>query len=230
MLQPRHLNRSIPRRWLRGLAVLAGVLVALKIAGQILIQIAPRTTPPALAFALHSRARLRLRDVAATLAPLDIRPGQRVLEVGAGTGTFTLPLAERVAPDGRIASIELQRAMLQWHVRRRGDAATDLVTLHQADAHALPFADDSFDRALMVAILPMVRDKQRALRELRRVLRPGGLLLVSEEWLEPEYVPLAVTRRWCERAGFEQVRGNRSAWFYTLVVRNPIQVTGGGPG
>lgn len=171
---------------------------------------------------LHSRARLRYRDIEATLAPLDLHPGQRVLEVGAGTGAFTLSLAERVAPAGRIASIERQRAMLRRQARRLGAAASGVIALHQADAHALPFADSSFDRALMVAVLPMLRDKQRALRELRRVLRPGGLLLVSEEWIEPEYVPLAVTRRWCERAGFEQVQVNRTAWFYTLVVRNPI--------
>lgn len=222
MSEPRQLHRSMPRGWLGALVALAGLLGVIKLAVQVFIQLWPRITPPAAAFMLDSRARLRYRNIDATLTPFDLHPGQRVLEVGAGTGAFTLALAERVAPAGRIASIELQRAMLWRQARRLGGMASGVIALHQADAQALPFADSSFDRALMVAVLPMLRDKQGALRELRRVLRPGGLLLVSEEWIEPEYVPLAVTRRWCERAGFEQIQATRSAWFYTLVVRNPI--------
>jgi ubiquinone/menaquinone biosynthesis C-methylase UbiE len=210
-------------RWLRALAVLAGMAVLLKIVVQILIQLSPRITPPAVAFILHSRIRLHLRDVKMTLAPLDLQPGQRVLEIGAGTGTFTIPLAERVAPHGMVASIELQRAMLLHQARRVGDAIPATIQLHQANALALPFAGGSFDRALMVAVLPMLSDKRRALREVQRVLRPGGLLMVSEELIEPEYVPLAVTRRWCRHAGFEHVLANRTVWFYSLVVRKPVE-------
>jgi ubiquinone/menaquinone biosynthesis C-methylase UbiE len=66
----------------------------------------------------------------------------------------------------------------------------------------------------------MLPDKQRALRELRRVLKPDGLLLVSEELIEPEYVPVGVTRRWCTQAGFQQVAVHRELFFYVLVFRN----------
>ncbi len=219
-----------PLRWARRLAGLAAIAGLVKIAVQVFIQVSPRITPPAAGFLLHSRARLRYRNVDATLAPLDLRPGQHVLEVGGGTGTWTLPLAERVAPHGRVASIELQRGMLLQQARRLEGAAGRPIHLHQANALDLPFADASFDRALMVAVLPMLPDKQRALREVRRVLRPGGLLAVSEELIEPEYVPLAVTERWCRRAGFEQFEAQRTFWFYTLVARNPPHAKPNEPG
>ncbi len=223
-------RRGRPLRWARKLAALAGLVCLVKIAVQVFIQLSPRITPPAAGFLLHSRARLRYRNVDATLAPLDLRPGQHVLEVGGGTGTWTLPLAERVAPHGRVASIELQRGMLLQQARRLEGAAGRPIHLHQANALDLPFADASFDRALMVAVLPMLPDKQRALREVRRVLRPGGLLAVSEELIEPEYVPLAVTERWCRRAGFEQFEAHRTFWFYTLVTRNPPHAKPNEPG
>jgi hypothetical protein len=52
------------------------------------------------------------------------------------------------------------------------------------------------------------------------VLKPDGLLLVSEELIEPEYVPVGVTRRWCTQAGFQQAAVHRELFFYVLVFRN----------
>ena len=195
-------------------------MALIKLAVQIYLQLRPHITPPAVGFILHSALRLRYRNVERTLAPVQLGNRLRVLEIGGGTGTFSIPLAKATAPDGSVDSIELQRGMIRQQQRRvRASGATNL-RLYQADALALPFRDASFDRAVLIACLPMLPDKQRALAELRRALKAGGLLLVSEELVEPEYVPLAVTRAWCTKAGFELVSTHREGWFYTLVFRN----------
>ena len=235
--QPPTPNPQLLRRWwkrlpawVRALLAMAGFAGLFKVTVQIFIQISPRITPPAVGFVLDSRARQFLRSVSGTLRPLQLRNGLRVLEVGGGTGAFTVPLAERVAPDGEVYSVELQRGMLVQQERRvRGSEAAN-IWLHQANALHLPFADSTFDRAVLIALLPMLPDKQHALRELRRVLKPGGLLAISEELLEPEYVPLRVTRRWGTQAGFEEVEAYREPWFYTLVFRNKAGPEAEAPG
>ena len=185
------------------------------------IQIAPRITPPALGFLLHSPMRRRYRENVRSWAPLRLVPGLRVLDIGGGTGAWTRTLAEQVAPGGSVYSIELQHGMLQQQVRNLAGIGGSAVQLHQADALDLPFATASFDRAVMVAVLPMLSDKHRALHEARRVLKPGGLLLVSEDWIEPEYVPPSITRRWARQAGFEHLSTHHNLLFYSTVFRSP---------
>jgi ubiquinone/menaquinone biosynthesis C-methylase UbiE len=197
-----------------------GLLMLVKVAVQVYIQLRPRITPPAMGWILHSRARRLYRSFDRTLHYLDLQPGQRVLEVGGGTGAFTLPMAQAVAPDGLVYSIEIQPGMLRQQRRRVAAGNGSNIRLHQADARRLPFGNGVFDRAALIACLPMISNKQLALSELRRVLKPDGLLLVSEELVEPEYVPLAVTRRWCKRAGFQEVAMYRDALFYSLVLRS----------
>ena len=220
--RPRHKQSAWSRlsRAMRAFLTAIGAIALLKVAVQIYIQVRPRITPPAAAFLLDNPLRLRYRGPARTLAPLQLHNGLRVLEVGAGTGAFTLPLAEAVGPDGAVDAVELQRGMIARLKRHVWKSAATKVHLYQADALALPFAASSFDCAVLIACLPMLPDKQHALRELRRVLRPDGLLAVSEELWEPEYVPLAVTRAWCAKAGFVEVARHRELFFYTLIFRN----------
>ncbi len=211
---------SVLRRWSLVVGRWSLLVVALKIAIGIYIQLCPRITPPAVGPFLHSRLRRRYRGLDRTLRPMRLHNGLRVLEVGGGAGAYTPPIAAAIAPSGAVYSLDLQAAMLRQQRRHIVASNTQNVLLSQADAHALPFAPDSFDRAVLIAVLPMVDDKQRVLSELRRVLKPDGLLIVSEELLEPEYVPLALTRRWCTWAGFVEVAAHREWWFYTLVFRN----------
>ena len=206
--------------WLRKLVAAAGIVTLAKVAIQIAIQIRPRITPPGAGFILHSAARRRYRNFDRTLRPLQLQNGLRVLEVGSGTGAFTIPLADTLGPAGSVYSIEVQSGMIEQQKQRIRASGVTNAWLYQADALALPFASAAFDRAVVIACLPMLPDKQRALRELRRVLKPDGLLLVSEELIEPEYVPAAVTRRWCTQAGFQQVAVHRELFFYVLVFRN----------
>jgi demethylmenaquinone methyltransferase / 2-methoxy-6-polyprenyl-1,4-benzoquinol methylase len=116
-----------------------------------------------------------------TLALANLRPGQRALDVAGGTGDLALGLARQVGERGLVILSDLNAAMLTRGRDRLLDAGfTGNVACVQADAERLPFADSSFDCVTIGFGLRNVTDKGAALAAMRRVLRPGGQLLVLE--------------------------------------------------
>ena len=107
-------------------------------------------------------------------AAAGIRPGQRVLDVACGTGALTLAVAERVGPEGRVVGLDRNPEMLE--VARRKSSRIDW---QEAAAEALPFPDTSFDAVVSQFGLMFFADRVAALREMWRVLRPGGRLAVA---------------------------------------------------
>jgi ubiquinone/menaquinone biosynthesis C-methylase UbiE len=141
-----------------------------------------------------------------TLAP---RAGERVLEVGPGTGYYSLDVARALAPGGALELLDVQRAMLDHTLGRAHEAGITNIDGTEADARTLPFEDASFDAAYLVAVLGEIPDRGAALRELRRVLRPGGRLVVGELFGDPHMVTPGALRREAEAAGlrFERRAG-----------------------
>jgi ubiquinone/menaquinone biosynthesis C-methylase UbiE len=151
-----------------------------------------------------SRDRLRL-----VLAP---QPGERVLEIGPGTGYYTLDMAEWVAPGGGIEIFDLQQEFLDHVTRRAAERGLDNVSPTRGDATALPYPDGSVDAVVLTAVLGEIPDTVAALREIRRVLRPGGRLVVGELFGDPHFTTQAALKRLAAEAGlsWETHSGN---WF-----------------
>jgi ubiquinone/menaquinone biosynthesis C-methylase UbiE len=108
-------------------------------------------------------------------------PGERVLELGCGTGRVLPALAQAVGPTGNVEAVDLSDGMLRVaRARIRRSGMEDRVTLRSADARRLPYADASFDGVFMSFTLELfaTSDIPRVLAECRRVLRPGGRLVV----------------------------------------------------
>ena len=155
------------------------------------------------------------RRLLATLRP---QPGERVLEVGPGTGYYTIDVARELMPGGTLEVLDVQRQMLDHTMRRATAAGVTNIVPSRGDARLLPYEDATFDAAFLVTVLGEVPDQDLALREVNRVLKNGGRLVVGELFGDPHMVPLGSLRRKSERAGFSFDRqvGSRLAYFALL--------------
>src|SRR5918996_73067 len=138
--------------------------------------------------------RQRLREI------LEPQPGERVLEVGPGTGYYTLDLAEWVGDEGVVEILDIQQEMLDHTMQAAQQRGIANIRPTQGDARSLPHEGDSFDAAVLVTVLGEISDQDAALRELERVLKPGGRLVVGELFGDPHMVTLSSLRRRAEAA------------------------------
>jgi SAM-dependent methyltransferase len=114
-------------------------------------------------------------------AALVAEPGERVLDIGCGPGFYVAELLERVGPDGSVVGVDVSGDMLAVAAQRT--EGHENVEFHEGTATALPLPDESGDRAVSVQVLEYVDDIPTALREMYRVLRPGGrLVLWDVDW------------------------------------------------
>lgn len=116
-----------------------------------------------------------------TLERAGIRPGHHVLDIAGGTGDLALKFSRLVGPRGRVVLADINASMLRvGRDKLLDNGVGDNVEYVQANAEALPFADNSFDCITIAFGLRNVTDKDAALRSMARVLKPGGRLLVLE--------------------------------------------------
>jgi ubiquinone/menaquinone biosynthesis C-methylase UbiE len=143
----------------------------------------PATNPGTVApDALRRLARLarRLKQRIRTL--LDAAPGQRILDVGCGTGADAASLVRKVGPNGRVCGIDYDPAMIR-HARRLIGALQPAPSLLVADAGAMPYRDASFDGCSCERVLQHVEHPATVVAEMVRVTRPGGRIVIADtDW------------------------------------------------
>ena len=141
---------------------------------------------------LHHGWRRRAVDLAR------VAPGDRVLDVATGTGDLALELAARVAPGGEVIAADFSEEMLT-RARAKGVGAPVPVTFEWANAMALPYADGEFAAATVGFGARNFADLDQGLREMTRVVRPGGSVVVLEI-TTPTRPPLSTFyRQWFDR-------------------------------
>ena len=126
--------------------------------------------------------RDRLREI------LQPQEGERILEIGPGTGYYSLDLAGWVGPGGTLEVFDIQQEMLDHTTGRATDAGITNVVPTLGDAASLPYDDDSVDAVVLTTVLGEIPEGDKALAEIARVLRPGGRLVVGELMGDPHYV------------------------------------------
>ena len=117
----------------------------------------------------------------AVLRVLELRPGERVLDIGSGPGLLAYEMASAVGPGGRVCGIDTSESMLAMSRKRCADLLW--VAFRAGDAIQLPCSDGDFDVAVSTQVYEYVADIDAALNEAHRVLRPGGrLLILDTDW------------------------------------------------
>lgn len=119
------------------------------------------------------RLKARCREL------LDLRPGLRVLDAGAGVGVDAVALAREVMPGGEVVGVDFSQTMVAEAVRRTANLDLPL-SFVQGDLHALAFPDAAFDRCYAERTFQHLADPQAAAAELLRVTRPGGVIAIVD--------------------------------------------------
>ncbi len=157
------------------------------------------------ALALLNPQRRRLHPIGPTLRFFRIKLGDTVLELGPGPGYYTIDAARLVGPQGRVVSIDIQPGMVEVLAERLRSERADRARPIVGDATRLPLADDSIDAAFLVFVLGEIPDRPAALAELRRVLKPGGVLSLVETLTDSDYQLEASAVDLCRAFGFTEL-------------------------
>ena len=199
----------------------AGVAVGAQFGARIAQCVRPRPYPAPLRDLLDHPVRMRYRDPVRTLGPFGIGPGLTVLDLGCGTGTFTVEMARQVGGEGRVHAVDIQAPMVDAaRARVEGAGFGSRVDFHQCGAYRLPLERDSVDVAVAIAALSETPQPLFALEELRRVLKPGGRLAVSEEMPHAGYALQRTVRLWLGEAGFRFGGARGTPFCYSLLYYN----------
>lgn len=171
-------------------------------AGDVARRLAGRgTCPYEASFVLELSLRRLILSPERLADRLHLAESARVLEVGPGGGYFSREIARRL-PREHLVAFDLQYGMLLRLRRKRARAGLVPVSLVQGDARYLPFEAERFDVLVLVSVLGEVPEPRRCLAEAFRVVRPGGLLSITEQPGDPDFMALPVVRELATAAGF----------------------------
>ncbi len=168
---------------------------------------------------LDSDLRRKLQPPDKLIEWSGIKPGMSVLEVGCGSGAFVTFVARTVGKTGKMFALDIQPAMLRQvkaKLTRPENRDIKNIKLILGNADELPFADSSLDLVYMVTVLQEIPDKEKALKEAKRVLKPGGILAISELLPDPDYPLKSTTIKLGEAAGFILDKALGNFWNYTV--------------
>jgi len=169
---------------------------------------------------LDSGYRRRIQPPEQLIERSGIKRGMHVLDLGCGSGAFTPFIARTVGVKGKVYALDVQADMLKQLERKLSKPENrDIrnIKLIEGNAYELPFENNSLDLVNMVTVLQEIPDRDRALQEVRRVLKRGGFLAVTELFPDPDYPWKSTTIKLGEVAGFvvDKVSGN----FFNYTVR-----------
>ena len=149
---------------------------------------------------------------------LDLKNNSIVLEVGPGPGYFSPKIARQI-PQGKLVLVDVQQEMLNIARKRLEKAGITNAECVHGDIVSLSLSNESFDVAFLVAVLGEVSDQTRSLRELYRLLRPKGLLSITEQPGDGDFIPKIDLQAQVEREGFRLEKSYGHGKNYTINFR-----------
>jgi len=200
-------------------AILVVYFVFVEVVVRIIRRFVHFPIPASIARVVDNPVRRRIQPPAKVVDWMDIENGMHVLEIGPGPGTFTIEASKGVGENGKIFAIDIQPSVISKLNARLQRAKIANVMARVASAYELPFSNNTFDRAFMIAVLAEIPDRKKALLEIKRVLRDDGLLAIGEFLLDPDYPRRRTVTNWCKDAGFELANGCGGVMHYLLTFK-----------
>ncbi len=153
---------------------------------------------------------------------LELAQGMSVVDVGCGPGRVTIPVACAVGQTGEVVALDIQAGMLQQtHEKARAANLTN-ITFLESGIGEKKLRHNKFDRALLVTVLGEIPNQEAALKEIFDVLKPGGMLSVTEIIFDPHFQRRSTVRKLAGAVGFREKKTFGSCIAYTLNLEKPV--------
>lgn len=154
---------------------------------------------------------------------LPVKPDARVLEIGPGSGYYSVQVAKRV-PDGSLTLLDIQPEMLEKSSIKLNAAGISNFTTKQADGKLLPFGSESFDAIFLVTVFGEIEGRASFLSEASRVLKANGVLSITEHHPDSDFESADAVSICLQQYGFVPLQKLGWRWAYTL---NAVKVSAG---
>ncbi len=152
-----------------------------------------------------------------------LQPGMKVVDIGCGPGRVAIPAAQALGQTGHVVAMDLQEEMLAKVSKKARDLNIANISFLHAGIGQQKLERNTFDRALMVAVLGEIPDQKAALQEVFNALKPGGILSITEVIGDPHYQRMASVAQLATSLGFRE-NATFSDWFaYTKNFEKPIK-------
>ena len=205
------------------LIVIIGLIVSYFIFLRIIRKIIHSPAPAFMGRILDSDLRRKMQSPEKVIQRSGIQKGMQVLEVGCGSGAITTFVARAVGNKGNVHALDIQPKMLQQLENKLSQPENRDITnikLIESSAYDLPFDGNSLDLVFMITVFGEIPDQNKALQEIKRVLKPGGILAITEMFLDPDYLLKSTATKKGEKAGFILDEISGSFWDYTIRFKN----------
>lgn len=205
------------------LIIIIGLFVSYFIFLRIIRKFIHSPAPAFMGRILDSNLRRKIQSPEKVIQRSGIQKGMQVLEVGCGSGALTTFVARAVGKKGNVYALDIQPEMLQQLEKKLSQPENKDITnikLIESNAYDLPFDDNSLDLVFMVTVLGEIPDHDKALKEIKRVLKPGGILAITEMFLDPDYLLKSTVTKKGEETGFILDEISGGFWDYTIRFKN----------
>ncbi len=209
---------------LKIILIVLGAIIVWLIFIRILRKLVHFPAPSFIGRFLDTSHRRRLQPPDRIIQASSIKKGMKALEIGCGSGAFTTFIARTIGNEGKVYALDIQPKMLE-QIKNKLDKVENKdiknIELVLASAYELPFPDNFLDLVYMVSVFQEIPDKNKTLMEVKRVLKPGGILSISEFFIDPDYPLRSTTIKQGKQAGFNKEVALGNFWNYTIKFSKP---------
>ncbi|MHA2384935.1 MAG: class I SAM-dependent methyltransferase [Candidatus Thorarchaeota archaeon] len=164
--------------------------------------------------------RNRAQPPSMIVEAITARPGMTVVDVGCGSGLYTVAVAKAVQPDGVVYAVDIQEGMLEKLRKRMEHEGVENITPILADAEGrIPLDDGIADAVFSVAVIPEIPNPVKAMEQIRRLMTDDGVFAEAELLLDPDYPLQRTVTKWAREAGFILDKKVGNVFRYVLVFR-----------